>query len=87
MNLKLNDTWPGLFLSRAVSGYKETSLSYNHIPASSLSRLGSPRLAASGAFLCLIPLCLGVLVASHCDRIFDKASLGEEEISWAHSPS
>lgn len=51
MNLNLNDTWPGLFLFRAVSDYEETYLSYEHIPASSLSRLGSPRLAASGAFL------------------------------------
>lgn len=51
MNLNLNDTWPGLFLFRAVSDYEETYLSYEHIPVSSLSRLGSPRLAASGAFL------------------------------------
>lgn len=61
MNLKLNDTWPGLFLSRAVSDYEETSLSYEHIPASSLSRLGCPRLAALGAFLLFDTFVFGCL--------------------------
>lgn len=61
MILKLNDTWPGLFLSREVSDYEETHLSYEHIPASFLSGLGSPHLAASGAFLLFDTFVFGCL--------------------------